>query len=121
LKQYHKNWVNLIFPNIFGNSPRSVVDLFRNATEPVIWGDGLQVRDYVHVDDIVEALVQAKDWDSGQYSLGSGKGTTVLELAEATGKPFTHAPGVKEQREAIIPNTSPSWKPSIDVIEYVKG
>ena len=121
LKQYHKNWVNLVFPNIFGESPRSVVDLFRKAKEPVIWGDGLQIRDYVHVDDIVEALVKAKDWDSGEYSLGSGKGITVLELAEATGKPFSHVDGVKEQREAIIPNTSPNWRPSIDVIEYVRG
>lgn len=121
LKLYHKNWVNLVFPNIFGESPRSVVDIFRRSKELTIWGDGLQVRDYVHVDDIVEALVRAKDWDGGEYSLGSGKGTTVLEIAEATGKPFVHVDGVKEQREAIIPNTSPGWQPTINVIEYVKA
>lgn len=121
LKMYHKNWVNLIFPNIFGDSPRSVVDIFRKKQEPQIWGDGLQVRDYVHVDDIVEALVRAKNWNSGEYSLGSGVGITVKEIAEATGKPITYAPGVKEQREAVIPNTTPDgWKPTINVLEYVK-
>lgn len=119
LKMYHKNWTNLIFPNIYGDSPRSVVDIFKRKDELTIWGDGLQVRDYVHVDDIVEALVRAKDWESGEYSLGSGKGTTVLELAQATGKPINYADAVKEQREAIIPNTTPDWKPTVDVLEYI--
>lgn len=121
LKMYHENWVNLIFPNIFGDSPRSVVDIFRRETQPTLRGDGLQLRDYVHVDDIVEALVKAKDWDQGEYSLGSGKGTTVLELAQATGKPLIYKGAVKEQREAVIPNTTPDWSPTVDVLDYVRG
>lgn len=120
LKLYHGNWTNLIFPNIFGESPRSVVDIFRKNKELKVYGDGLQVRDYVHVDDIVEALVRAKDWENGEYSLGSGKSTTVLEIAEATGKPITHVEAVKEQREAVTPNTTPDWSPTIDVLQYVK-
>lgn len=121
LKTYHSNWVNLIFPNIFGESPRSVVDIFRRSEEPQINGDGLQVRDYVHVDDIVKAIVQAVKWEKGEYSLGSGKGVTVLQLALATGKPHTHILAVKEQREAVIPNTTPDWVPTINVLEYVKN
>lgn len=120
MKWYHKDWVNVVFPNIFGDSPRSVVDIFRRKDELTIWGDGLQVRDYVHVDDIVEGLLKAKDQPSGEYSLGSGVGVTVLDIAKATGKPFTHADAVKEQREAVIPNTMPGWKPTINVLEYVK-
>jgi nucleoside-diphosphate-sugar epimerase len=120
LKTYHQNWVNLIFPNIFGDSPRSVVDIFRKKKELVVYGDGLHVRDYVHVDDIVEALVKAKDWDKGEYSLGSNKGITTIELAMVTGKPFEMGPAMKEQDEAVIPNTSPNWAPTIDVLEYVK-
>lgn len=119
LKLYHKNYVNLIFPNIYGGSVRSVVDIYKNAEEIKVFGDGLQVRDYVHVDDIVQALVLAKDWDMGEYSLGSGVGTTVLDLATATGKPITMAPARNEQREAVIPNTSPNWKPTISVIDYI--
>ena len=85
LKTYHKNWVNLIFPNIYGGSPRSVVDIFKKNYELKVNGDGLQLRDYVHVDDIVNGIVKSLEWETGEYSLGSGKGTTVLELAEATG------------------------------------
>lgn len=121
LKTYHKNWVNLIFPNIYGDSPRSVVDIFRKAKEVNVYGDGLQLRDYVHVDDIVDALVKAKDWDGGEYSLGSGRGTTVLELATATNKPIQFMPAVKEQREAVIPNTTPNWESTITVLQYVKN
>lgn len=119
LKQYHNNWVNLIFPNIYGDSPRSVVDIFRKADELTIYGDGLQIRDYVHVDDIVEALIKAKDWDSGEYSLGSGISTTLLEVAQATGKPIRFAEARKEQREAVTPNTTPDWEPTVNVLEYV--
>lgn len=121
LKTYHKNWINLIFPNIYGDSPRSVVDIFRKSNELTVYGDGLQVRDYVHVDDIVEALVKAKDWENGEYSLGSGAGTTLLAIAEATGKPVQFAPERKEQREAIVPNTTPNWRPTINVLKYVKS
>lgn len=121
LKQYHTNWVNLIFPNIFGESPRSVVDIFKRSEKLTINGDGLQVRDYVHVDDIVEAVCGAQNWVTGEYSLGSGIGTTVLEIAQATGKEIVHKDAVREQREAVIPNTTPDWKPTINVLEYVKA
>lgn len=121
LKKFHKNWVNLIFPNIFGESPRSVVDIYRTNSNLTIFGDGEQLRDYVHVDDLVEAIVKSQEWNSGEYSLGSNKGVSVKQLAEATGKPITFAPARKEQREAVIPNTTPNWEPSIDVLEYVKS
>ena len=62
-------------------------------------------------------LVKAKDWEAGEYSLGSGISTTVLELAE--GKTVNFAPARKEQREAIVPNTTPDWEATIDVIDYI--
>lgn len=120
MKLYHNNWVNLIFPNIFGDSPRSVVDIFRKSDELTIYGDGQQIRDYVHVDDIVQALVKARDWSSGEYGLGSGKGTALIDIAKATGKPINFKEARKEQREAIVPNTAPNWEPTVDVLEYVK-
>lgn len=120
LNAFHKNAVVLIFPNIFGG-PRSVVDIFKNADEVSIFGDGEQVRDYVHVDDIVMGLVKAQEWSAGNYFLGSGRGTTVLELAEATGKKIMWKPERREQRESILPNNTPNWKPIIDVFDYIKN
>lgn len=121
LKMYHKNYVNLIFPNIYGDSPRSMVDIIRKNERIAVWGDGKQVRDYVHVDDIVEALGKSKNWESGEYSLGSGIKTTVLDLlAQVPEKEVSFGPRVAEQREAIVPNTTPDWEPKINVLDYVK-
>ena len=121
LKRFHKNYVITTFPNVFGDSPRSVVDIFRKRDTLKINGDGLNTRDYVHVDDIVEALLLAKDWKSGEYELGSGKAINLVQLAEATGKPYEYAPAVPEQKDGVIRNTTPNWQPTIDVLEYVKG
>lgn len=123
LKRFHKNYVITMFPNVFGDSPRSFVDRLRNLKEgewATINGDGSNVRDYVHVDDIVEALVKAKDWKSGEYELGSGKSVSTLALAVASGKAFHTGPAVQEQIDGVIRNTTPDWEPTIDVLEYVK-
>jgi UDP-glucose 4-epimerase len=60
-------------------------DRVRAGMPPVIFGDGLQRRDFVHVDDLVAGTVAALDRDvSGlTLNLGSGRGTTVLEVARA--------------------------------------
>lgn len=119
LKMYHQNWVNLIFPNIYGESPRSVVDIFRKVDTLTIYGDGGQMRDYVHVDDIVEAIIKAQEWGTGEYSLGSGTSIPLIDIAKATGKTINFVPARKEQREAYTPNTTPNWHPTINVLEYV--
>lgn len=116
LKRFHKNAVILYFPNIFG-LPKSVVDIFKGKDEVVIYGDGLQTRDYVHVDDIVKGLIKAKDWDPGEYFLGSEIETNLLQLAE--GKKVIFKPPRKEARESVLPNNTPDWYPTIDVMEYI--
>lgn len=119
LRLFHQNAVVLVFPNIFGDSPRSVVDKFKGKDKVKIYGDGLQVRDYVHVDDIVGALVLAKDWEPGEYFLGSGIGTTVLELAGD--REIEWLPAREEQREVTLENTTPSWKPTINVHDFLNS
>jgi nucleoside-diphosphate-sugar epimerase len=51
-----------------------------------IFGDGSQLRDYIYVDDIVEAMLRAaaSDRSSGEvYNLGSGTGTQFGDMAQA--------------------------------------
>lgn len=117
LKKFHTNYVNCIFSNIYGPGSRSVVDIFKGKDEVVIYGDGLQTRDYVHVDDIVEGLLKAQDWPVGDYFMGSGISTTVNELAK--NKTVTYLPARKEPREVIVPNTTPNWSAKINVHEYL--
>jgi UDP-glucose 4-epimerase len=77
--------------NTFGTGQRftpyvGVITIFitrlLNGEPPVILGDGLQRRDFVHVDDIAAGTVAALDGPPGTYNLGTGVGTTVRELAE---------------------------------------
>lgn len=117
LKRFHKDYVICTFPNVYGRNTKSVVDIFKSSDGVVIFGDGLQTRDYVHVDDIVEALLKARAWPTGEYELGSGKPTTVLELAH--NKNVAFAPPRKEARESVLKNTTPNWEPKINVMEYL--
>ncbi len=50
----------------------------------VIHGDGLQTRDFIHVFDVVEAVVKAIEVEEarGVYNIGSGRAITIRELAE---------------------------------------
>jgi len=59
----------------------------------VIFGGGRQTRDFVYVDDVVEALVAAAtatDVDRRIINIGSGRATSINELArlvaQATGR-----------------------------------
>jgi UDP-glucose 4-epimerase len=50
-----------------------------------LYGDGAQRRDYVHVDDVVTALVRLPDAassDGRAYNVGSGVGTRMIDMAE---------------------------------------
>ena len=50
---------------------------------PVIFGDGLQTRDFVFVKDVVRANILASESEvSGAFNIGSGVGTSIVELAE---------------------------------------
>jgi UDP-glucose 4-epimerase len=80
----------LRFGNVFGPRQEAgleggVVAIFLNAMaageETTIYGDGGQTRDFVHVDDVVAALLLAVG-RGGVFNVGSGVETTVLALHE---------------------------------------
>ena len=115
-----EDYVILRFPNIYGPGSHSVVEGFING--PIrIYGDGTSTRDYVHVDDLVEAIAQSLEWKKGLYSLGSEINTSILDLAQATGKPIEFVGKVKGELQATtVPNTTPNWRPKTKVLEYIK-
>lgn len=62
--------------------------------------DGSALRDYIHVSDLAEAHVAAGEFllangGSHVFNLGTGVGTTVLELVAAIGKATGRRPDVK--------------------------
>ncbi|MFD1647780.1 NAD-dependent epimerase/dehydratase family protein [Haloarchaeobius litoreus] len=80
--------VALRFFNVYGPGHRNgVLATFlsraRQGDPLVIHGDGSQTRDFVHVDDVVRALLAAARTDAtGEaFNVGTGETTTVRELA----------------------------------------
>lgn len=55
-----------------------------NREDPFeVWGSGEQVRDWVHIDDVVElTLAMVERGIDGPLNIGTGRPTTFLELAE---------------------------------------
>ena len=85
--------VSLRYGNVYG--PRQdplgeagVIAIFcgrlRAGERPIVFGDGLQVRDYVYVDDVISSNLLAAEADvTGSLNIGTGVETTVLDLVEA--------------------------------------
>ncbi len=49
----------------------------------VIWGDGKQVRDFIHIDDIVAAVLKMVEHDvQGPMNIGTGIATSFNDLAK---------------------------------------
>ena len=59
-----------------------------------VWGDGTQVRDFVYVEDVIDALllVTEKNPIGKAYNVASGTPTTVKELVETITKIYGYAP-----------------------------
>jgi len=91
--------IALRFGNVYG--PRQdplgeagVVAIFcgrvLDGGRPVVFGDGLQTRDYVHVHDIVSANLLAAESDAGgAFNIGRGEQISVIDIVEALAP---HAP-----------------------------
>ncbi len=85
--------VSLRYFNVYGSrqapdSPYSgvvsrFVDCCRRNQAPVIFGDGRQTRDFIHVRDVARANSQAAllpGMPSGDYNVASGHETSLLDL-----------------------------------------
>lgn len=93
-KTFHVPSIGLRFFNVFGpgqstNSDYSgVITLFKEkitrSAPIVVYGDGLQTRDFIYIDDVIDAIIQATErvsQGSGVFNICTGVSTTVLTLA----------------------------------------
>ena len=97
---------SLRLSNVYGARQRSdaeggVISIFADrlaAGLPLqVYGDGSQERDFVHVSDVVSAILLALDDTSmtGVWNVGTGRSTTVSEVAEVMSAAFRSRSGIE--------------------------
>jgi len=126
--------------NIFGPRQRDigyggVISIFTrrilNNVPPIIYGDGLQTRDYTYVADTVKAydlVLNHKKPITEPINFGSGKELTILDIAnkiihlcskDKVIKPVHEAPRMAEVKRLIADATKAKkllgWEPDYDL------
>jgi UDP-glucose 4-epimerase len=136
--QYGLNTTVLRYSNVYGphqnpHGEAGVVAIFcerlLNDQQPIINGDGEQTRDFVYVQDIVQAnTIALNPRCSGLFNVGTGKETSVNSLtqclikASAIATSIEHGPAKKgEQKRSSIDSGKMlkgfGWKPGVSVEE----
>jgi UDP-glucose 4-epimerase len=88
---------NVYGPRQDAHGESGVVAIFSAAASAgfpaLVFGDGLQSRDYVHVSDVVAAF-QAAAWSrtTGALNISTGRETSVLEIVDGLGLSIEYAP-----------------------------
>jgi GDP-L-fucose synthase len=139
-KEYGTKWMSLMPTNLYG--PRDNFDLAASHVLPAfirrfvdaaqsgakkvtLWGSGAPLREFLHVDDLAQAVVLASEkYDSSLHlNVGSGEDLSIKELAQKV----AHAAGFTGDIEwdATKPDGTPrkvldvsrikalGWKPTI--------
>jgi len=134
-------YVALRYANVYGprqnpHGEAGVVAIFINkmlsGEQAFINGDGLQTRDYVFVEDVVQAnLVALDSKKSGSFNVGTGIETNVNEIFDVInqtlGNTFqrTHAEAkTGEQKRSVLDykkiQAELGWKPQVDFSEGIQ-
>ena len=144
-EKYAKNGLKVIglrYFNVFGPGQSKeyagVIKLFleriQQGLSPLINGDGLQVRDFVYVDDVVNAnmLAMESNINGKFFNIGTGTTISVLDLANMiikfSGlklKPIHRlaVPGDVRATQADITKakTMLKWKPTTSIQDWLKN
>jgi UDP-N-acetylglucosamine 4-epimerase len=94
---YGLETIVLRYFNVFGRrqDPRSeyaavipkFIESVLTGQKPVIYGDGLQSRDFIHIDDVVEANLRAcrapKSAIGGPYNIARGRSCNLLDILDS--------------------------------------
>lgn len=131
-------FTSLAMANVYGprqdpHGEAGVIAIFcgklLDGGKAVIFGDGTQTRDYVFVEDVVDANLRAAESDvTGPINIGLGQEKSVLDIVEvlnehsADGFAPEHAPERpgEVQRIALDPSRAREqlgWEPKVELAE----
>lgn len=138
---YGLNYTILRFANVYGprqykGGEAGVIAIFTEAiasdSECTLYGDGLQTRDFVYVDDVVSALIKAGTIDCrGEINIGTGKEVTMMAMIDAiekaAGKKLNYKKIAAKPGEVLRSCLSNKrafeildWHPQVDFVVGVK-
>lgn len=139
LKFFHKAYglQYVIFRNAAVYGPKQITgamaDYIRKlkaGEQAEIWGDGSKTRDYIYIDDVVEANLLALDLPDNfldpVFNIGSGKETTlnqlyfkIAEILDKRANPIYHPDRLGEQMRYCLDNSkikeALKWSPKYNL------
>jgi len=134
--------IGLRYFNIFGKGQTGsyagvITQFLRKLNEnqpPIIFGDGLQIRDFIHVSDIAEANLYAmlNETNFGFFNIGTGNGVKIIELAKIMIRIFAKnfepifEDGLKgdvkiSQADTVLTKKMLNWQSKINLEEGLKN
>ena len=142
-QQYGFNAISVMPTNLYGPNDNydlenshvlpAMIRKFHEAEDKVtLWGDGSAMREFLHVDDLAEALYLLMNQysDASPINVGTGEDVTIKELAETVGSVV----GSKEiEWDTSKPNGTPrkvldvskiksmGWKPTISLRDGIES
>ena len=119
-KQYGLDITILRFANVYGQRGHGVIPDFldklrRNPEKLEIIGTGLQSRDFVHIADVVNALILSavnEEAIGKTYNIGFGKTMKIIDLA----KMILNVLGLSDK--TVITTTNVPWQGDINTIWF---
>jgi len=133
--------VSFRYFNVYGNRQPTkgqyapVIGLFlkqvAEGKSMTIVGDGLQRRDFTHVDDVVEANIKAaflqnKAILGNLFNIGTGKNYSIVEIAKMIGGEVEYIPPrLGEARNSLCDNTKAKdllgWNPTVTLDTWIEA
>src|SRR3989338_3329530 len=121
------------FYNVYGPGERAgaygtLIEIFRQkrlAEEPLtVNAPGTQMRNFTHIDDIVEGLVRVGERGEGDnFGIGDEHAYSVLEVAELFGGEVVMGPASPGNRMTSVIDTSKAralgWEPTHNLADYI--
>lgn len=132
---YGLNFVICYFYNVFGGinqikkGPYATVigifeDQYTNKEPLTIVEPGTQTRTFTFVDDIVNGILLASEYDNKEYHLGSKESLSILDIAKLFDTDYIFIEKRKSERENSIlynssANTELGWKVETTLEDYI--
>lgn len=133
---YNFNYIILRIANPYGGNAKkgiiyNIMRALKENKEFIIWGDGSQVRDFIYIDDLIEAMMLIGiSSQQGVFNVGTGNGTSIKKVIEIIQTVTEKELKVMYKSRRLIDNLynvldntkivhSIKWLPQIDLIKGI--